>query len=186
MSSKRGFGNALVYVLIIVAIVIGAQFVLSAAFGSSPFYVVVSRSMVPTLEVGDIVVVQNVPFDHVHVNDVIIYNTPTLGGGCGELVVVHRVVSVSSDGGLITQGDNRATNPIPDEPNEWPYIHSDCVRGVVVLVVPYLGKVSMLFPPPTNYILVGIILVFIFISELRRGGRPKNPDQKDGLPANPP
>src|SRR2546426_6481525 len=150
MSTKRGFGNALVYVLIIVAIVLGAQFVLNTAFGSSRFYVVVSSSMVPPLGIGDIVVVQSVPFSNIHINDVIIYNPPVPSGGCDSLVVVHRVVGISSDEGLITQGDNRRTNPSPDEPNEWPYVHSDCVRGVVMLVVPYLGKVSMLFPPPTN------------------------------------
>ncbi len=170
MSSKRGFGKALIYVLIIVVVVIGAQFVLTEAFGSSPFYVVVSGSMTPTLEVGDIVVMQSVPFNNIHVNDVIIYNRPLPTGGCGDLVVVHRVVGISSDGGLITQGDNRASNPHPDEPTEWPYVHADCVRGLVVVVVPYIGKVSMLFPPPTNYILVAIILIFIFISEFRRKG----------------
>ncbi len=186
VSTKLGFRNALVYVLIIVAIVVGAQFVISTAFGSSPFYVVVSRSMVPTLDVGDIVIVQNVPFSSIHVNDVIIYNTPTPGGGgCGSLVVVHRVVGISSDGGLITQGDNRATNPFPDEPNEWPYVHADCARGVVVLVVPYLGKISMLFPPPTNYILVAIILVFIFLTELRRGKTEEKPAPQPGVPAIP-
>jgi signal peptidase len=168
--SKRGFGNALIYVLLIVAIVVGAQFVLSSAFGSSPFYVVVSGSMRPTLEVGDIVVVQNVPFNNIHLNDVIIYAAPLPAGGCRDLVVVHRVVGFSSDGGLITQGDNRGSNPTPDEPGEWPYVHADCVRGVVVLVVPYIGKISMFFPPPTNYILVAIILVFIFLSEFRRKG----------------
>jgi hypothetical protein len=52
------------------------------------------------------------------------------------------------------------------------------VRGVVVLVVPYVGKISMLFPPPTNYILVAIILVFIFISEFRR-----KPERAEGEPA---
>ncbi len=183
MSTKRGFGNALVYVLVIVAIVVGAQFVISTAFGSSPFYVVVSRSMVPTLDVGDIVIVQNVPFDNIRVNDVIIYNTPIPGGGCGSLVVVHRVVGISSDGGLITQGDNRATNPFPDEPHEWPYLHSDCTRGVVVVAIPYLGKISMFFPPPTNYILVAIILVFIFLTELRRGRTEEKPAPQPAVPA---
>ncbi len=181
VSSKRGFRNALVYVLVIVAIVAGAQLVLNTAFGSSPFYVVVSRSMVPTLDVGDIVIVQNVPFDGIHVNDVIIYDTPIQSGGCGSLVVVHRVVGISSDGGLITQGDNRLSNPFPDEPREWPYVHADCTRGVVVLVVPYLGKISMLFPPPTNYVLVAIILVFIFVTELRRKGG----DSEEKQPAAP-
>ncbi len=181
MTTNKRLSQALSYVLVVVAIVLGAQVVLSTAFGSSPFYVVVSSSMTPTLKVGDLVVVESVPFNTIHVNDVIVYVTPTPTGGCEGLVVVHRVVGIASDGGLITQGDNRATNPRPDEPTEWPFIHAPCVRGKVILVVPYLGQVSMMFPPPTNYVLVAIILVFIFATEFRYGGKsetPKRPTQE--------
>jgi hypothetical protein len=129
-----------------------------------------------------IVVVQSVPFNNIHLNDAIIYARPLPIGGCGDLVVIHRVIGFSSDGGLITQGDNRGSNPFPDEPNNWPYIHANCVRGVVVLAVPYIGKISMLFPPPTNYILVAIILLAIFISEFRRkpDKAPYNDEAKKG------
>jgi signal peptidase len=171
MTTSSRLSQAVTYVLVVAAIVLGAQLVLSTAFGSSPFYVVVSSSMTPTLKVGDMVVVENVPFDTIHVNDVIVYVTPTPMGGCEGLVVVHRVVGISSDGGLITQGDNRATNPRPDEPTEWPYVHAQCVKGKVMLAVPYLGEVSLMFPPPINYVLVLMILVIIFTTEFFGGRR---------------
>jgi len=178
MTTNRRLSQALTYVIIVVAIVLGVQVVLSTAFGTSPFYVVVSSSMTPTLKVGDLVVVESVPFNAIQVNDVIVYVTPTINGGCQGLVVVHRVVGISPDGGLITQGDNRATNPRPDEPGEWPYIHAPCVKGEVVFVVPYLGEISMMFPPPTNYVLVAIILIFIFATEFRYGGKREGEPQK--------
>ncbi len=170
MRAESRAPRALKYVLFVIVVVVSSQFILDAYFGGSPVYVVVSSSMVPTLKIGDLVVVLNVPFNSIHIGDVIVYVTPTPTGGCGGLVVVHRVVGVAADGGLITQGDNRQSNPTPDEPSFWPYVHSDCVRGKVMISIPYLGLVSRAFPPPINYIMVAIILLFVFLTEFRRGG----------------
>ena len=41
---------------------------------------------------------------------------------------------------------------------------------MVVLAIPYLGLVSMVIPYPWNYALVGLILVFVFLAELRPSG----------------
>ncbi len=169
MQLSKSVSRGLSYVLIVVIIVIGAQLAVGSALGSSPVYVVVSKSMVPTLEIGDLVVTQTVPFSSIHVGQVIIYQQPTQYGTCpnpGGLTIVHRVVNVTSSG-LITQGDDRATNPHPDEPYEWPPVPPECVKGVVVLAVPYLGLISMLVPYPWNYALVGLILLFVFLAELR-------------------
>ena len=63
MRIPKDASKAIFYVLIIVFIVVAAQVVAGSAFGSSPVYVVVSSSMVPTLKIGDLVVTQSVPFD---------------------------------------------------------------------------------------------------------------------------
>jgi signal peptidase I len=167
---SKNIGRGLTYVLVVVAIVVGAQLFIGSALGSSPVYVVVSKSMVPTLEVGDLVITQSVPFSDIHVGQVIIYVQPDPSGGCGGLTIVHRVVAITSQG-LITQGDDRATNPFPDEPSQWPPVPAECVKGVVVLALPYLGLVSMVIPYPWNYALVGLILVFVFLAELRPSGK---------------
>ncbi|HYR04194.1 MAG TPA: signal peptidase I [Nitrososphaerales archaeon] len=165
--------KAIFYVLIILFIVVAGQLVVGSAFGSSPVYVVVSSSMVPTLEVGDLVITQSVPFDSIQVGQVIIYQQPTGSGTCpnpsGE-TIVHRVVTVTPQG-LITQGDNRVSNPVPDEPGRWPPITAECLNGKVILAVPYLGLISMVIPPPFNYILVILILVFVYLSESRPEGK---------------
>jgi signal peptidase I len=173
---SKNVGRGLTYVLIVVTIVIGAQLLVGSALGSSPVYVVVSKSMVPTLEVGDLVIAQSVPFSSIHVGQVIIYVQPDPLGGCGGLTIVHRVVAITSQG-LITQGDDRVTNPLPDEPYEWPPVSASCVKGVVVLAVPYLGLVSMLIPYPWNYALVGLILIFVFLAELRPSGQKGEEEQ---------
>jgi signal peptidase I len=170
VATAKNVSRAITYVLIVVAIVGAAQLIVGTALGSSPVYVVVSKSMVPTLQIGDLVIAERVPFSSVHVGQVIIYQQPTEAGTCPNpagLTIVHRVVNITSSGRLITQGDDRKTNPLPDEPYEWPPLPSSCVKGVVVLAVPYLGLVSMLIPYPWNYALVALILVFVFVSEVK-------------------
>jgi len=167
--------RALAYVLIVVVIVLGAQLVVGNALGSSPVYVVVSKSMVPTLQIGDLVIVHHVPFSSIQVGQVVVFAEPTSFGTCAGLTVVHRVVAITSQG-LITQGDDRVTNPHPDEPSppySWPPVPAQCVKGVVFLAVPYLGLISMVISYPWNYALVGLILIFVFLTELRpsREGR---------------
>jgi signal peptidase I len=165
---SRNASRGLTYVVIVVMVVAGAQLLVSDVFGASPVYVVVSKSMVPTLQVGDLVITQKQPFSSIHVGQVIIYQQPTVQGTCPNpsgLVIVHRVVNVTS-AGLITQGDDRRTNPIPDEPYDWPPIPPACVKGVVALAIPYVGLISMVIPYPWNYALVALILLFVFLSEI--------------------
>jgi len=175
---SKNVSRGVTYVVVVVAIVVAAQFVAGDALGSSPVYVVVSKSMVPTLQIGDIVITQRVQFSSIHVGQVIVFVAPDSAGACDGLTVVHRVVAITSQG-LITQGDDRVTNPHPDEPGEWPPVPAQCVRGVVFLAVPYLGLISMLIPYPWNYALVGLILVFVFLSELgptEKGGEKSDVD----------
>ncbi len=167
VQTSRNLGRAISYVLIVVVILVGAELVVSSALGSSPVYVVVSGSMIPALEIGDLVVAQGVPFSSIRVGQVIIYVRPDSLGQCDGETIVHRVVGITSQG-LVTQGDNRITNPSPDS---WSPIPSACVKGVVVLAVPYLGLISMVIPPPYNYVFVGLIIIFVFLSELKGGKR---------------
>ncbi|HEV2390245.1 MAG TPA: signal peptidase I [Nitrososphaerales archaeon] len=175
MSLAKSISRAITYVLIVIVIVAGAQLVVGSAQGSSPVYVVVSKSMVPTLQIGDLVITEKVPFSSIHVGQVIVYQQPTPSGMCPNpdgLTIVHRVVEITS-AGLITQGDDRITNPYPDEPSQWPPLPASCVKGVVVVALPYLGLVSMLIPYPWNYALVGLILIFVFVSEVRPAENPR-------------
>lgn len=166
MSSSTSLRRGLGYVLIVIIIVGGFQLVLNSELGTSPVYVVVSPSMVPTLKIGDLVIAEPYPYSGIKVGDVIIYVPPDPEGGCSGLTIVHRVVAITSQG-LITQGDDRITNPRPDEPYQWPPVTPACMKAKVVFAVPYLGLISMLIPPPLNYILVILILLFVFLSEMR-------------------
>lgn len=58
---------------------------------------ILSGSMSPVINVGDIVFIKDVSMDDIEINDVIAYDL-------GESVIVHRVVERTEDG-LITKGD---------------------------------------------------------------------------------
>lgn len=136
------------------------------------------HSMLPTLEGGDLVVIQSVPLSDVHVGDIIVYNGLCSSGGES---VVHRVVMVTSTG-LITKGDN---NPNPDQ-----YlgqiasgpITQQCLEGKVVYVIPYVELFAYYIdsnglPQWFNYLPSILILIVVVGSILIQG---EEGEEKDG------
>lgn len=130
-----------------------------AVFGTqNPFYVVSSGSMVPALQVYDIIVVRgNAPFEQVAVGDIIVFDRPS----DHDRVIVHRVTAVTdSDPYTVrTQGD---ANPGPIPGTDYP-ITADEYIGTVEHVVPQVGFVTRIFAyqiggVPLNYILIVIIV----------------------------
>ena len=136
-------------------------------------------SMLPTLEGGDLVVIRSVPIGSVHVGDIIVYNGLCSTGGES---VVHRVVSITSSGGLITEGDN---NPGPDQSlgiASGP-ITQQCLEGKVVFVIPYVELLAYYvdennLPQWYNYLPSILILVVVAASLLYQGER-KAPEGKE-------
>jgi signal peptidase len=109
----------------------------------NPFYVVPSESMVPTLNVGDVVVIRNGPdftFDDVKVGDIIVFHTDDGGGR----TIVHRVVEIyyydlqNGDRLLKTKGDN---NPQSYEGFDYPIEKKD-YYGKVISIIPKIGLLS--------------------------------------------
>ena len=161
------------YVIIIalgIAIIfLGIRF----AFGvTNPFYVVASGSMIPKLNIGDFVIVShNVPFDGLKVGDIIVFRTfGTTDTGQHE-IIVHRVAQIVTDSHgdriIRTKGDANADSiPSLDYP-----IFQQNYTGKVVYVIPQLGIITEALRPPTNYILIGLILI-VLIYYLRKKNEP--------------
>ena len=126
--------------------------------------------MLPTLEGGDLVVIQSVPIQQIHVGDIIVYNGLCSAGGES---VVHRVVNITAQG-LITKGDNNARTDqyygIAISP-----ITSQCLEGKAVFVIPYVELLAYYIdqnglPQWFNYIPSLFILAIVIFSVLREGG----------------
>ena len=155
---KKIIKDILIVVVGVLAIWIGLQ----VAFGTeNPFYVVASGSMIPVLEVYDVLVVQgHDPFEEVEIGDIIVFNRPS----DHNRVIVHRVVSIIDEDPKIirTQGDaNPASIPGTDFPiSEEEYI------GKVVYTLPQVGYVTQLLKPPTNYIIIVIVIGVMIIKQM--------------------
>ncbi len=123
------------------------------------------HSMLPTLEGGDLVVIQGVSINDVQKGDIIVYN-----GQCSSLgeSVIHRVIDITNQG-LITKGDN---NPEPDQyQNQIANgpITQRCLEGKVVFVIPYVELLAYYIdanqlPQWFNYVPSLIILIIVIAS----------------------
>ncbi len=131
------------------------------AFGTqTPFMVVVSNSMYPTLKINDIIIVKNVPIDDIQVGDIIVFKSPLNP----QTPIVHRVINIIEDVGgskiFITKGDN---NPTPDP---WT-VSEDLILGKVIYVVPQIGVIPKILNayPTLKYALAALIIAIIIVSE---------------------
>ncbi|WP_457743080.1 signal peptidase I [Thermococcus sp.] len=134
------FFLAFVVVVVVLHFVFGFQYV-----------VILTNSMQPTINPGDLVIVKPVNPYKLHVGDIILYEVHL---GNATYRITHRIVAIGYDqeGRLyfITKGDNRRyTDPWRVYPNQ--------VIGKVVLVIPHVGRVWYYTP----LIILGIFLFII-------------------------
>ena len=156
--SKGVIKDILIVVVGVLIIWLGLQI----AFGTqNPFYVVASGSMIPVLEVYDVIIIQgHVPFEEIEIGNIIVFNRPS----DHDRVIVHRVVSITDDNPktIRTQGDaNNASIPGTDFPiTEEEYI------GKVEYTLPQVGYVTQLLKPPTNYIIIVIVVGVMIVKQM--------------------
>ncbi len=142
-------------------------------FGTNPFYVVSSGSMVPVLKEYDILVVRDgQSFNDLKVGEIIVFHRPE----GGDRVIVHRIIEIleGRDGERIlrTKGD---ANPSSIPGTDFPITKEDYI-GRVVYVLPGLGVVTHAIAPPTNYIIIAIILAILFFNRM---GKKKVPSVQE-------
>jgi len=128
-----------------------------------PFHPVSSGSMVPTLNVGDLIVVRGVEPQIVSVGEIIVFHSPR----DRDMLIVHRVVGINSQGGRLyfeTKGDN---NPAKDSWSPYPGVPETHLVGVVIGKVAYLGYVILALKEPLGtaaiIILTAIIIIYEFM-----------------------
>ncbi|MDH4214594.1 MAG: signal peptidase I [Candidatus Thorarchaeota archaeon] len=142
-------------ILIIIGATLGAFGAFTIAMGtSSPLVVVESESMIPNLNVGDLLVLQaHAPEDIIEGN-IIVYTADW-----HDKPIVHRVVErqlVGSEYHYYTKGDNNSAR----DPGY--RIYEDIV-GVVVLAIPYLGYITLFLHQPYGLAIVVVIFIALLI-----------------------
>ena len=135
---------------------------LQVAFGTeNPFYVVASGSMIPELQVYDVLIVQgHVLFDDIQIGDIIVFDRPT----GHDRVIVHRVVAITDEDPrtVRTKGDNNNAS-IPG--TDFPITNEEYI-GKVEYIVPQIGFVTQVLKPPTNYILIVLVIGVMVVKEI--------------------
>ena len=134
-----------------------------------PFYVVVSGSMIPVLQVYDIIVIQgHDPFEEVEIGDIIVFDRPS----DHNRVIVHRVVSITNEDPktIRTQGD---ANPGSIPGTDFPITEEEYI-GKVAHIIPQLGYVTQILQPPTNYIIIAVVIGIMIIKQFT--GKKKDAD----------
>jgi len=127
-------------------------------FGTSnPFYVVSSGSMIPELQVYDVIVVKgNIEFEEIEKGDIIVFYAPAKYDRGIERVIVHRVNTILDEDPRIIQTKGDA-NPRSIAGTDYPITEKEYL-GKVEYVVPQIGYITQILQPPINYIIIAIII----------------------------
>ncbi|HWP78660.1 MAG TPA: signal peptidase I [Candidatus Nitrosotenuis sp.] len=167
--------------VIIVAVGVAAIWIgLQLVFGTqNPFYVVSSGSMIPVLEIYDVLVVDGkVPFEEIKIGDIIVFHRPS----GPERVIVHRVVAILDEDPKVvrTKGD---ANPVSIPGTDYPITDEEYI-GKVAYVIPQIGYVTRILTPPINYIIIAVIIGIMIVKQYSKGKKdqPKFESAKQDTP----
>ncbi len=187
--AKRSIPKGVIKDIIIVGVGVLVIWIgLQVAFGTqNPFYVVASGSMIPVLQVYDVLIVQgHEPFEEIEVGDIIVFNRPS----DHNRVIVHRVASILEDDPktIRTKGD---ANPASIPGTDFPITEEEYI-GKVAHTVPQVGYVTQLLKPPINYVIIAIVVGIMVVKQFAKKKNEKelqfsdpldseNPDTIEGL-----
>jgi signal peptidase len=163
---KNPTARVILLIIVLFAATYGSVEVMRIALHSdSPLMVVSSGSMIPTLNVGDIIIVRGVDPETVTVGTIIIFHSPI----DYEMPIVHRVIAADHQGSALffeTKGDN---NPVADG---W-RVPAQNLMGLYVAKVPYVGLLSLELRGPLG-ITVIILLVALIIAIEYQESKPRS------------
>lgn len=165
MLNKKSMSKGIIKDILIVAVGVLVIWIgLQVVFGTqNPFYVVASGSMIPVLEVYDVLIVQgHVSFEDIEVGDIIVFNRPS----GHDRVIVHRVASIIDDEPktIRTKGD---ANPASIPGTDFPITEEEYI-GKVAYVIPQVGYVTQLLKPPINYVIIVIVIGIMVVKQMTK------------------
>lgn len=168
--AKRSISKGIIKDIIIVGVGVLVIWIgLQVAFGTqNPFYVVASGSMIPVLQVYDVLIVQgHEPFEDIEVGDIIVFNRPS----DHNRVIVHRVASIIDDDPktIRTKGD---ANPASIPGTDFPITEEEYI-GKVAHTVPQVGYVTQLLKPPINYVIIAVVIGIMVVKQMAKKKREK-------------
>jgi len=139
-------------------------------------FIILSDSMKPTFQAGDLIFVKSVDIDTLRVGDIISYKSrnPVSFGD----IITHQIIEIKPDGKqFITQGINA-------ESSDEYVVYEDLILGKYQAKVPKLGYVIQFMQSNTGFVLMFIVplslmIVTEFFHFIRLLNRYKKLDQQD-------
>jgi signal peptidase len=179
----RSFLLLMVILIIFLIAFVSLRTILS---DSNPFYVVASGSMVPVLNINDLIIVWGkdnyTNFNSAKVNYIIIFRA--FDPSEENKTIVHRVVKIFQPGDRLAGNDafNNLCERIPlpliastkiimtkGDANDCsiPYVDVPITQknyvGKVIYTIPQVGIISQILKPPVNYLIMTVIIIFTLI-----------------------
>ncbi|MEM3873697.1 MAG: signal peptidase I [Candidatus Bathyarchaeia archaeon] len=176
---KNEYFQTAITIILILIIVFGFYYGAQAALGTEyPALAVASGSMLPTLNIGDLIIVQKIDPAKIKADpegltgDILVYKR-------GDELIVHRAVNIRpAENGIYlitTRGDNTFTN----DP-EW---SSTQLVGKVIARIPAIGNLPLFLHSERNmYILFLALIIILIILMLPFGSQEGKEAQKERQP----
>ena len=199
--------HGLVTTLILLLLLLLANFIILGALTlilktSRPFYTPETGSMEPTLNPGDLLIVQGEitgesVYAHLGNGNIIIYHDPRDYDG---IPIVHRAVDKYDVNGtwyIVTKGDN---NPIEDDwswygfPTGGTYDVAGCpesyIIGKVIFSIPYIGGIMSKFDEPMinlgiytltlrQFLIIILLIAFVYLELTGSNEESKEPPKSE-------
>lgn len=151
--------NILIYIILIPILIYNISLIIQAIIKTSETpnflgiktYVIISGSMEPNLQIGDIVIVKKVAQNELEKGDIISYRQ-------GQSVITHRIAEVIDKEGEVeykTKGDN---NNAEDSGT----ISYEMIEGKVVKHISQVGKIAIILQKKGTIIFI-ILILYIYI-----------------------
>ena len=151
--------NIIIYILLVPMLVYNFSLIVQAvlkpnetpAFLGYKMYVIVSGSMQPELDIGDIVIVKIANPEDLKKDDIISFRK-------GQSVITHRIAEVvKTDEKLefVTRGDNNNTN-------DKDTVLSKEIEGIVINKIQNIGRIVLVLRDKTLIIII-VLIYYIFI-----------------------
>ena len=122
------------------------------------FYIIVTPSMVPTINVNDIIVVKRINNDRYNIGDIISFSSSDIN--YNGLTITHRIVDKKkiSYGNSVytTKGDNNYLNDSSK-------VLTNSIYGKVLFKIPKMGYIRSVFSSPIHYFICLLIPAFLFV-----------------------
>ena len=151
--------NILIYIILIPILIYNISLIIQAVIKTSETpnflgiktYVIISGSMEPSLQIGDIVIVKKVAQNELKQGDIISYRQ-------GQSVITHRIAEVIDKGGEVeykTKGDN-------NNAEDSGIISYEMIEGKVVKHISQIGKIAIILQKKGTIIFI-ILILYIYI-----------------------